>query len=41
MQDRTKGVAVRKAVVSEFESLDGVMDDPSRESPFQGKNRRS
>jgi hypothetical protein len=29
MQDLTKGVAVRKVVVSEFVSLDGMMDDPS------------
>jgi hypothetical protein len=39
MQDRTKEVAVRKEVVSEFESLDPVMDDPSRESPFRGEEQ--
>ncbi len=37
MQDRTKEVAVRKVVVSEFVSLDGVMEDPSWEPPFRGE----
>ena len=40
MQDRTKEVAVRKVVVSEFVSLDGMMEDPSwfgtSESCFAG-----
>jgi dihydrofolate reductase len=39
MQDRTKEVAVRKVVVSEFVSLDGVMEDPSWESPFRGEEQ--
>jgi hypothetical protein len=39
MQDRTKEVAVRKVVVSEFVSLDGVMEDPSCESPFRGEEQ--
>jgi hypothetical protein len=39
MQDRTKEVAVRKVVVSEFVSLDGVMEDPSWESPFRGEGQ--
>ena len=30
---------MRKVVVSEFESLDGVMDDPSWESPFRGEEQ--
>ena len=39
MQDRTKEVAVRKVVVSEFVSLDAVMEDPSWESPFRGEEQ--
>jgi hypothetical protein len=39
MQDRTKEAAVRKVVVSEFVSLDGVMEDPSWESPFRGEEQ--
>src|SRR3712207_3049223 len=39
MQDRTKEVAVRKVVVSEFVSLDGVMENPSWESPFRGEEQ--
>jgi dihydrofolate reductase len=39
MQDRTKEVAVRKVVVSEFVSLDGVMEDSSWESPFRGEEQ--
>jgi dihydrofolate reductase len=39
MQDRAKEVAVRKVVVSEFVSLDGVMEDPSWESPFRGEEQ--
>src|SRR5215218_3288151 len=39
MQDRTKEVAVRKVIVSEFMSLDGVMEDPSWESPFRGEEQ--
>jgi dihydrofolate reductase len=39
MQDRTKEVAMRKVVVSEFVSLDGVMEDPSCESPFRGEEQ--
>jgi len=30
MQDRTKEFAMRKAVVSEFVSLDGVMEAPDQ-----------
>ena len=30
---------MRKVVVSEFESLDGVMGDPSWESPFRGEEQ--
>jgi dihydrofolate reductase len=39
MQDRTKEVAMRKVVVSEFVSLDRVMEDPSWESPFRGEEQ--
>ncbi len=39
MQDRTKEAAVRKVIVSEFVSLDGVMEDPSWESPFRGEEQ--
>jgi hypothetical protein len=39
MQDRTKEVAVRKVIVSEFVSLDGVMEDPSWESPFRDEEQ--
>jgi hypothetical protein len=39
MQDRTKEAAVRKLVVSEFVSLDGVMEGPSWESPFRGEEQ--
>jgi dihydrofolate reductase len=39
VQDRTKEVAVRKVVVSEFVSLDGMMEDPSWESPFRGEEQ--
>jgi hypothetical protein len=39
MQDRTKEVAVRKVVVSEFVSLDGMMEDPSWESPLRGEEQ--
>jgi dihydrofolate reductase len=39
MQDRTKETAVRKVVVSEFVSLDGVIVDPSWESPFRGEEQ--
>jgi dihydrofolate reductase len=39
MQDRTKEFAMRKVVVSEFVSLDGVMEDPSWESPFRGEEQ--
>ena len=39
MRDRTKDVASRKVVVSEFVSLDGVMEDPSWESPFRGEEQ--
>ena len=30
---------MRKVVVSEFVSLDGVMEDPSWESPFRGEEQ--
>jgi dihydrofolate reductase len=39
MQDQTKEVSVRKVVVSKFVSLDGVMEDPSWESPFRGEEQ--
>jgi RibD C-terminal domain len=39
MQDRTKEAAVRKVVVSEFVSLDGVMEDPSWEFQFRGEEQ--
>jgi len=35
----SKEVAGRKVVVSEFVSLDGVMEDPSWESPFRGEEQ--
>jgi dihydrofolate reductase len=34
MQDRTKEVPMRKVVVSEFVSLDGVMEDPGGAGEF-------
>jgi hypothetical protein len=39
MQDQTREVSVRKVVVSKFVSLDGVMEDPSWESPFRGEEQ--
>jgi dihydrofolate reductase len=36
VQDREKGVPVRKVVVSEFVSLDGVMEDPGWTFQFSG-----
>jgi dihydrofolate reductase len=35
MQDRTKEIAMGKVVVSEFLSVDGVMEDPSGAEEFE------
>jgi dihydrofolate reductase len=39
MQDQTKELSVRKVIVSEFVSLDGVMEDPSWKCPFRGEEQ--
>jgi dihydrofolate reductase len=39
MQDRTKEVPMRKVVVSEFVSLDGVMEDPSWTFQFSSEEQ--
>jgi hypothetical protein len=39
MQDRTKAVAVRKVVLQEFASLDGVIEGQGRQSPFRDEEQ--
>ena len=40
MQDRTKEVSMRKVVVSEFVTLDGVMEDPSWTFQFSSEEQQ-
>jgi dihydrofolate reductase len=39
LQDRTREVSARKVIVSEFVTLDGVMEDPSWTAPFTGQEQ--
>jgi dihydrofolate reductase len=39
MQGRPKEVSMRKVIVSEFVTLDGVMEDPSWTAPFTGQEQ--
>jgi dihydrofolate reductase len=38
-QDRTREVSARKVIVSEFVTLDGVMEDPGWTAPFTGQEQ--
>jgi hypothetical protein len=40
MRDQTKEVPIRKVIVSEFVSLDGVMEDPSWTFQFSSEEQQ-